>query len=242
MISVTILTKDSEKHLKEVLDSTKSFDEVLILDTGSTDSTLTIASEYPNVVIHHSAFTGFGPLHNKMVDLAKNDWILSLDSDEVMSPELIREIEGLSLDPHTVYSIKRHNTYNNRYIRGCGWHPDYVKRLFHRKQTRFCDALVHESVQSKGMKNSKLKASIKHFSYDCTSDFLKKMQTYSELYASQNKGKKSSSLGRAVAHALFAFFKTYIIQYGFMAGREGFIISVYHTNITFYKHLKLAGY
>src|SRR5690348_14272302 len=99
MISVTILTKNSEETLVKTLDSLALFDEVLILDNGSTDRTLDLARKYPNVVIHHSPFIGFGPLHNLATRLAKNDWILSVDSDEVITPELAKEILKLKLDP-----------------------------------------------------------------------------------------------------------------------------------------------
>lgn len=239
-ITVTILTKNSSRYLAEVLNSVRSFDEVLILDTGSTDDTLSIAQNYPNVKVHHSEFTGFGPLHNQMVDLARNEWILSLDSDEVLSSTLIDEIHQCTLDTTTVYAISRHNTYNGRFIKGCGWYPDYVKRLFHRQHTRFNDALVHESVQLKGLKEQRLKGHIKHYSYSCTQDFLQKMQRYSDLYASEHKGKKTSSLTKAVGHAAFSFFKSYFLQRGMFCGKEGFIISVYNANTAFYKYLKLA--
>ncbi|MCB1083253.1 MAG: glycosyltransferase family 2 protein, partial [Simkania sp.] len=95
MITVTILTKNNEETLGSVLESAKDFDEVVLLDTGSTDATLEIAGLYPNVKIFHSPFIGFGPLHNLATDHASNDWILSLDSDEVLTPELAQEILSL---------------------------------------------------------------------------------------------------------------------------------------------------
>lgn len=240
MITVTILVKNNEDTLPEVLDSVKSFDEVLILDTGSTDRSLEIAQSYPNVRIEHSDFIGFGPLHNKMVDLAKNDWILSLDSDEVLSSELQREISHIELSPKSVYAISRHNYYNDRFIRWCGWYPDYQYRLFHRQHTRFTDALVHEGVIRDGLTSVKFKHPMKHYSYDCTADFLRKMQSYSDLFASDHKGKKKSSLSKAIGHGLFTFFKSYILKRGILGGKEGFIISIYNANTAFYKYLKLA--
>ena len=240
MITVTILTKNSSAYIEEVLESAKAFDEVLVLDTGSTDNTMDLARTYPNVTLHEAEFTGFGPLHNQMVDLARNDWILSLDSDEVLSPELVAEIEKFQLDPGTVYAVSRHNYYNGRFIKCCGWYPDFQYRLFHRDKTRFTDDLVHETVKRDHMRTVKLKGPMKHYSYACTADFLQKMQSYSELFASQNRGKRRSSLSKAIGHGLWTFFKNYLLKKGILGGREGFIISVYNANTAFYKYLKLA--
>src|SRR6202142_322498 len=109
MISVTILTKNSARHLYQVLDAVRAFDEVVILDSGSSDDTLEIAREFPNVKMHTTRFKGFGALHNEASALARNDWILSLDSDEVMTTELVREITALPLNEHAVYSVCMHN-------------------------------------------------------------------------------------------------------------------------------------
>lgn len=241
MITVTILTKNSAQYLFDVLDALKSFDEVLLLDSGSTDDTFAIAKKFPNVSIHKSAtFDGFGPMHNKAVALARHDWILSIDSDEIVTPELSKEILNLRLDPSEVYSLSRRNYYNGKWIKWCGWHPDRAYRMFNRKRTRFNDAQVHESVIVKDMKVVCLQNPMTHYSYASTSDFLRKMQHYSALFAEQNRGKRESSTCKAVLHGVMAFFKSYILKRGIMGGREGFIISVYNANTTFYKYLKLA--
>src|SRR5690606_3773999 len=104
MISVTILTKNNEETLGSVLDSVQSFDEIVILDTGSADTTLEIARMYPNVKIFHTPFIGFGALHNLGAAHATHDWILSLDSDEILTPELAAEISALNLNPQAIYS------------------------------------------------------------------------------------------------------------------------------------------
>src|ERR1700722_10919333 len=109
-ISVTILTKNSEKYLEEVLTSVKAFDEVLIYDTGSIDNTFAIASKYSNVTIFKGSMEGgFGVVHNKASSLAKNDWILSLDSDEMVTDDMLQAIQQLDLDPSAAYSFPRHN-------------------------------------------------------------------------------------------------------------------------------------
>ncbi len=238
-ISVTILTKNSRKYLTEVLESLRHFDEVLLYDTGSQDDTLTIAKSFPNVTAHQGPFIGFGPTHNAASALARNDWILSIDSDEVVTPELNEEIEKLSLDRNTVYAIWRQNYYNGKWIRWCGWYPDFQYKLYHRGKTRYSDAQVHEAIITQGCQTIQLASPVRHYPYASTNDFLAKMQHYSTLYAQQAKG-KSSSLSKAITHATFAFFKSYILKRGFMGGREGFIISIYNANTAFYKYLKLA--
>jgi glycosyltransferase involved in cell wall biosynthesis len=241
MISVTVLTKNCERTLEKTLQSVRSFPEVLVVDTGSTDRTLEIARQFPHVTIHTVPFSGFGPTHNLASSLAQNDWILSLDSDEVLSDELIQEIQKTSLDPACVYAIQRHNYFNGKQIKGCGgWHPDRVVRLYHRKATKFTSDEVHEKIIADGLKTISFVHPAHHTPYLEMADFLAKMQTYTTLFAKQHKGKKQGSLLKAIAHAWLAFFKSYILKRGFLDGREGFIISVYNSHTTFYKYLKLA--
>jgi glycosyltransferase involved in cell wall biosynthesis len=239
MISVTILTKNSQKYLAEVLTALRSFDEVLIFDNGSTDKTLEIAKGFPNVSIHEGTFDGFGPTHNKASRLAKHEWILSIDSDEVVTNDLAKEIHHLSLNPDCVYCFPRHNYFNGKFIKWCGWYPDKQYRIYNRTKTRFTDAQVHEAVIVKDMQIVELKSPIIHYSYDSIADFLNKMQSYSRLFAEQNKGKKESSLLKALSHGWFSFFKSYVIKRGFLGGYEGFVISAYNGHTAFYKYLKL---
>jgi len=239
MITVTILTKDSEKFIGKVLESLQDFHEVLIYDTGSSDRTLDLVKQYPNVSVHEAPFEGFGLCHNRATALAKNDWILSLDSDEVLTPELKKEVQSLSLDPRSVYSFPRKNLYNGKWIRWCGWHPDRVVRLYNRQQTSFSNDEVHERVISDGLNTVSLKHPAEHYPYQTTEDFLRKMQRYSDLFAKQYAGKKRSSFGKAVWHGVYTFFKSYVIKRGFLGGAEGLTISLYNANTAFYKYVKL---
>lgn len=239
-ISVTMLTKNSARHLHQALRSLLSFKEVIIYDTGSEDETLEIARSYPNVTLHQGPLEGFGPTHNRASAMAAHDWILSIDSDERLSEELLEEIKALRLDEKAVYSFPRKNFYKGKWIRWCGWHPDRQLRLFHRKHTRFTEAHVHEAVILGPLKHIPLRHPVYHHPYENTADFLHKMQTYSTLFAQQNQGKRSSSLRKAIGHGSFAFFKSYFLKRGFMGGHEGFVISFYNANTAFYKYLKLA--
>jgi glycosyltransferase involved in cell wall biosynthesis len=239
-ISVTILTKNSQKYLLEVLTSLKSFDEVLIFDNGSTDGTLPLAESFPNVRIVRGTFEGFGPTHNKASSLAKYHWILSVDSDEIVTPEMSEEIASIVLSTDSVYSFPRHNYFNGKFIRWCGWYPDRQYRLYNCLKTSFTNAQVHESIIVENMQHVPLKSPLKHYSYDSIAEFLSKMQSYSTLFAQQNKGKKRSSPFKALLHGGFAFFKSYVIKRGFMGGYEGFVISAYNGHTAFYKYLKLC--
>jgi glycosyltransferase involved in cell wall biosynthesis len=241
MISVTILTKNSSETLAQTLDSCRTFPEVLVWDTGSKDDTLEIAKHYPNVRIVEKPFQGFGPSHNAAIEEASYDWILSIDSDEVFSEELLKEIQALTLDPDAVYSLFRSNYFRGKCIKGCaGWYPDRVVRLFHRKKTRFSNDHVHEKVLADNMHVIALKGKLLHTPYRCIESFLAKMQVYSTLYAEQYAGKKKSSFGIALFHGFAAFFKNYFLKWGFLAGKEGLIISLYNAHWTYYKYLKLA--
>lgn len=241
-ISVTILTRNSEKYISEILESLKQFDEIVLCDTGSTDRTIEIARNYQNVVVYFRPFIGFGPTHNVASNLARNDWILSIDSDEVPNSEMIEEVLESTLNDLCVYSFPRDNYYNGKWIKWCGWYPDRQIRLYNRTRTKFTDAQVHEGIVCEGMNHHFFQGSMKHYSYDKVADFLNKMQSYSELFAKQYCNKKKSSLCKAVLHGLFAFFKSYFLKRGFMGGREGFEISVYNANTAFYKYLKLAEF
>ncbi|MBS0649493.1 MAG: glycosyltransferase family 2 protein [Verrucomicrobia bacterium] len=240
-ITVTILTKNSGDTLLETLRSVQDFHEVIILDTGSTDDTLEIAAEFPHVKIHHAEFKGFGPLHNEATSLASSDWILSIDSDESLTPELVTEIQGLKLHPDFVYSVQRDNYFNGKRIRCCaGWYPDRIVRLYNRKQTKFSNDAVHERILTQGLNLLFLKHPLKHIPYRSISDFLDKMQKYSTLFAQQNRGKKKSSFCKALVHGLAAFCKNYFLKLGIFGGKEGFIISLYNSQTAYYKYLKLA--
>ncbi len=238
-ITVTILTKNSAKYLAEVLSSLRSFAEIVILDNGSSDNSLSIAKGFDNVRIIEHDFIGFGPLKNLAAGHALNDWILSIDSDEVLTPGLIEELNNLSLDPSRIYAIPRDNYYNQKLMHCCGWEGDQVKRLYHRKTCRFSEQQVHESLVATNVRVVLLKNSLSHYSFDCAEELIDKMQHYSTLYARDYEGKKKTTPMRAFARGIFAFFKYYVLQKGFLNGAEGLLIAVSNANGVFYKYMKL---
>lgn len=239
MITVTILVKDAERKLQEVLTSVKDFAEVILIDTGSTDRTLEIARSFPNVRIFQREFTGFGELRNYATTLATYEWILALDGDEVLSELLQEEILGLALDTSSVYALPFHNFFNKKHIRTAGWYPEDHVRLYSREKCAFSEAKVHEKVEKGCLKEMRLRNPVFHYPYETIDDFLIKMQRYSHLFAIQNVGKKHSSPLVALYHGIGGFLKSYFLKRGILGGYEGLLISLYNGHTAFYKYLKL---
>lgn len=238
-ISVVIIAKDAEQHIEACLEALKNFNEVILYLNNSSDKTEEIAQSYDNVSIIQGEFTGFGTTKKRATSFSKNDWVLSLDSDEVLSPQLIQEIATKQLDDTTVYSILRNNYYQQKWIKCCSWNNDYVKRLFNKKITHFNDKEVHEAIITKNLSVEKLHYSLNHYPFDNAGQLLSKMNSYSTLYAKEHQGTKTSSPLRALFSGLFTFIKNYFLQKGFLCGYEGLLISISNANGAFYKYIKL---
>ncbi|WP_205501677.1 glycosyltransferase family 2 protein [Rufibacter psychrotolerans] len=238
-ISVTILAKNSQELLPLCLKALAQFSEVILLDNGSTDATVAIARQFPNVKVFHSPFIGFGPLKNLAASYASNDWILSVDSDEVLTPELVQTILTHPLDSQKAYRFLRHNFYGKRLINACGWENDYVLRLFNRKTTRFTDREVHEGIITEGLTVETLPGILNHYSFKNTDELLKKLNQYTTLFAQENRFRKSSSAFKASYKAFWTFLRNYFLKRGFLYGFEGFLISACNANGAFYKYMKL---
>lgn len=242
-ISVIIIVKNAKQTLLECLNSLKDFDEIILLNNESSDNTLNIANEFKkdfaNLHIYHSAFIGFGALKNLALSYAKNDWILSIDADEVLENECIEELKNLELQEDNIIALSRKNLYKGEWIKACGWWPDYVWRIFNKNFTRFNDNLVHESlVLPSNAKKIYLKNGLKHHAFRDISHLINKMQHYSSLWAKQNIHKKSGVL-KANLRAFWTFFRNYFLKNGFLYGYKGFIISVCNALGTFFKYMKL---
>jgi len=236
-ISVVIIAKDAQATIEETLQSLKAFDEVILYLNDSSDNTLLIAQSFQNVKVVEGEFRGFGDTKNHAASFASHDWILSLDSDEVILPDLLHEIETLVLDNlQKLYIIKRENYFLGKRIKHSGWGKDYLARLYHRKTHQFNSNKVHESIQttSDTIKIT-LKNPFKHNAVTNINQFLQKIMRYSDL-AAQNK--KTCSFLVVIAKAHFAFFKSYILQLGFLDGWRGFVIAVSNFNGKFFRYTK----
>ena len=238
-ISAVLITKNAEATISLTLNSLKEFSEVIVLDTGSDDRTLEICKRFGNVEVYETGFAGFGNAKNKAAELTKNDWILSIDADEVISNELISSLKKETLELGNVYKWKRVNYYREKRIRFSGWGREYVTRLYNKKQTAFNQKLVHESVETKNLKIKTLKGYLLHYSYLSISDFVIKRDLYSELFAIEYKSKRKSSPFKAILKSIFNFFNTFIVRLGCLDGYRGLLIATSNAQVTFMKYLKL---
>lgn len=237
-VSATVLTKNSEKLISDCLASLTALPEVIVLDNGSTDRTLEIASGFSNVRIHRSEFIGFGPLKNLAASLASNDWIFSVDSDEIVSPALAQNILGHKLSSKQIGTVHRRNHYRGRLIDACGWQNDISRRLYNRQHTRFSETLVHESLVGDG-KRVRISGDLDHYPFESASELLEKAQFYSTLFARENRFRKHASVSKAVVKAATTFVRDYLFKRGFLYGQDGLLIAASNANGAFYKYAKL---
>ena len=238
-LSVIVITRNEQDNLRDCLESVAWADEIIVVDSGSTDATVAIALDFTRHV-YVQDWPGFGPQKNRALSYAGGEWVLSLDADERVTPELRSEIEAAMRDAkHTAYDIPRLSNYCGRFMRHSGWHPDYVRRLFRRGSARFSDDLVHERLLTGGAVG-KLRSSLLHYSFNDLEEVLHKMDQYSTAGAQKFYAKgKTASLTSAILHGAWSFFRTYVLRAGFLDGREGFMLAVSNAEGTYYRYLKL---
>ncbi len=230
-LSIVIITKNEEKFITDAIKSSLFADEILILDSGSTDNTCVIAKDL-GAKVGTQDWLGFGAQKNKAVELAKNDWVFVLDSDERITPELQDEIIFTLKNPQfDGYRIARLNNFFGKNIKTCGLYPDYSIRLFNRQRGKFNDVTVHESVQINGT-IGKLKNHMIHLAYETVDEFIIKQRRYASLsHKKRNKFK-------ALINPFWTFFKIYFIKFGFLDGWHGFTIARLYAKYTFWKYIK----
>ena len=232
-LSIVILTFNSEKYLKEVLESSKFADEVLVIDSGSSDKTKEICQNC-NVKFIYQKWLGFGKQKKFGVNSANNEWIFVLDSDEVITKELENEIkQTLEKPKFMAYKVSRLNFFFGKAIKKMGLYPDYSTRLFNKKFANFNEKEVHESVEfkDKNSKFGKLKNYFKHYAYENIEEFILKQNKYSTLGAKKNYLK-------AFLNPKWTFFKLFVLKGGFLEGYKGYIISKLYSQYTFWKYIK----
>ena len=240
-LSVILITKNEAANIRDCLQSVAWADEVIVVDAGSTDATQVIARQMGAQVYVHD-WPGFGPQKNRALGYASKEWVFSIDADERVTPELRAEIEQMMRDGKTDgYYCPRLSQFCGKFVRHCGWYPDYVLRLFKRGAGRFSDSLVHESVLLTGT-TAKLSHSLLHYSYLTQVDVERKVEHYSTAAAQQmlQAGKRSSWLGAALS-AGWAFVRTYIVRLGVLDGSVGWNIASMNARTTYLKYRKLAA-
>jgi glycosyltransferase involved in cell wall biosynthesis len=244
-ISVTIITYNEAKNIKKAIESVSWADEILIMDSESTDETREIA-EKSGAKVCVQKWLGFAKQKQLAMDKAEFDWIFSLDADEQVSEELKNEILALKRENETVladgYKIPRRTWYMNRWICGGGWYPDWQLRFFNRTKAKWKDVAIHESVQmAENAKIKTLKGDILHYSIpDAAYHHRLIGERYAPLAARQmfENGRKTSPY-KIVAAGFSAFFQTYLLKGGFRDGLAGFCIARFAAHHAFLKHLLL---
>ena len=241
-LSVILITRNEEANLADCLASLEGIaQQVVVVDTNSSDRTLDIAKSYGAVIAQPQDWPGFGPQKNRALYLATGEWVLSLDADERLTPALKSEIvTAIHHSAHVdCFAIPRLSWYCGRFIRHSGWNPDYVDRLFKRGSARFSDDLVHERLLPSGQV-AKLENPMLHYSFMDYSQVLQKIDRYSTASAEQAfaQGKTSTPL-KAVLHGAWSFFRTYFLQAGFLDGPQGFTLAMSNAQGTYYRYIKL---
>ncbi len=239
-ISACIITLNEEDNIRTCLISLDFADEIILLDSGSTDNTLKIAEEFPKVKVFFRKFDNYINQKNFCIEQASYDWILSLDADEEVSEKLKLEIQNLNFS-ETVdgFFIPRLTFYLGKWIYHSGWYPNYQLRFFKKTKGKFSGILVHETVQISGQVFN-LKNPLHHYSYKNISDHLKFIDRYSDLCADEKfkKGKKSGVF-LAIVKSAWKFFFMYFVKFGFLDGKVGLIISILGSYYNFLKYIKI---
>lgn len=241
-LTVAIITLNEEKNLARTLESVKKFaDEIVIVDSGSTDKTEEIAKKYGAKFISQK-WLGYGPQRNKAIELSQSEWILNIDADEEISKELAKEIIAIKEDKNAKYDIYKINFMSvcfNKKIKYGGWSNTYRIRLFRKSAGRFNENTVHEEFES-SLEVGKIDKYIYHHSYSDLEDYFAKFNKYTTLGAIEyyKKQKKVGFLS-IVLNPLYKFIRMYIFRLGFLDGLEGFLLAITSSLYTMVKYFKL---
>lgn len=239
-LSVIIITRNERSNIVACLAGLHFADEIVVLDNDSSDGTAELAQSLGAKVCVTQEWPGFGLQKAKALALAKGKWVLSVDADERVTPDLAAEImRVIALDSDTVaYRLPRRSSYCGQLIAHSGWNPDWVLRLFKRANARFSDDLVHEKIIASGTVGD-MKTPLLHLSFPDFESVVEKLNRYSTAGANAmtNKG-KSATLAGAVGHGLWAFIRTYFLQRGFLDGQLGLALAISNAEGTYYRYAK----
>lgn len=245
-ISATIITLNEEDKIRQCLESLQGVaDEIVVVDSLSTDNTKSICEEF-GVRFIEQKWLGYSEQKNLANNIASHDWILSIDADEVLSDELKKSIlkikneERETKNEELVYSFNRLNNYCGKWIHHSGFYPDKKIRIWNRKIGKW-EGIVHEVIKfSTKVKEVHLKGDLLHYSYSKPEDFEKQVFKFAEMRAQHyfDKGKKNAGL-LSVVSPIFFFIKHYLIRLGFLDGKEGFVMCWVSAKATRHKYKTL---
>ena len=243
-LSVAMIVKNEAHHLAQCLDTVTAWvDEIVILDSGSTDATQQIAEQYGAKFYQNTDWPGFGKQRQLAQQYVTSDYVLWLDADERVTPELRQSIQAaIAQDaPNTAYKIPRLSEIFGHKIRHSGWYPDYVIRLYRKDFARYGDQLVHEKVELPANANiQKLQGDLLHYTYRNIHHYLVKSAGYAKAWADQReKAGKKATLWQGISHAVGCFVKMYVIRLGFLDGKAGLLLAILSAHSTFVKYADL---
>ncbi|EGQ7641930.1 glycosyltransferase family 2 protein [Vibrio cholerae] len=243
-LAVALIVKNEARHLDECLQTVHDWvDEIVVLDSGSHDETEQVARRYTEKFYVNAKWPGFGPQRQLAQSYVQSDYVLWLDADERVTPELKQSIlQAVAANkPDTLYQFARLSWVFGRFIRHSGWYPDRVLRLYPTQLTRYNDALVHEKVHVEPrMKVETLAGDAIHYTYNDVHHYLVKSAGYAKAWADQRQAKgKKASLSQGIVHAVGCFLKMYLLKRGFLDGKQGFLIALLSAHSTFVKYADL---
>jgi glycosyltransferase involved in cell wall biosynthesis len=223
-ISVAVITRNVAGELDRCLASVAFADEIVVLDQGSTDATPDTCARH-GALLQQSEWLGFGVTKQRAVALCRNRWVLSVDSDEEVSPELAAAIGALPDQPEAAaFAVNRLSRFLGRWIRHCGWHPEHVVRLFDRERAAFNDRAVHESVETAGQVH-RLPGLLRHYTYETMDQYIEKLNRYTTLAAEQMHAEgRRANPGQALARAGATFWRMYLLKGGWLDGWTGAVL------------------
>lgn len=245
-LSVVIITKNEEKNLGRCLHSVKSIaDEIIVFDSNSTDDTLLIAKSFGAKTYTHP-FEGYVKQKNLAIGKASHEWVLSLDADEALSPELEASIIAAKKTAvHNAYELKRLTNYCGKWIRHCGWYPDRKIRLFRKGHGKWMGDQIHERWElfENAGTIGELSGDLLHYSYYSFSDHIKQIEKFTEIAARAAVAKgKDCSLFKLWFGPKWRFFTDYVIRLGFLDGYSGYMVCKYSAWASFAKYSKMRQY
>jgi glycosyltransferase involved in cell wall biosynthesis len=235
-LSVIIITKNEGENIRACIESVNWADEIIVVDSGSSDATVEICREL-GAQVHQHDWPGFGMQKNRALSYADHEWVFSIDADERVTSELRAQLINAMEDGNkNGYYVPRLSQFCGRFIRHSGWYPDYVLRLFRRTKGRFSDDTVHERVIVDG-NTGKLTCPLLHYSYLNQADVQRKTEQYAKAGALQmlKKGKTATFLD-APLRAGWAFIRTYLLRMGFLDGIAGFNVAIMNFKTTYLKY------
>lgn len=242
-LSAVLIVKNEENSLVQCLDTLSWVDELVIVDADSSDNTVEIAKKYTDKVFSEADWQGYGLQRQRAQSYASCDWIVMIDADELVTPELKSSILKVVQEnnQNKVYALPRLSWVFGRFIRHSGWYPDYVIRLYPRHKARYGDEKVHEKLHfGYDMQVVKLKGDLLHYTYRDLEHYLVKSASYAAAWAEQRQAKgKSSSLLQGFWHGIACFLRMYVFRLGFLDGRQGLLLAILSAHSTFVKYADL---